>query len=43
MRFVLNIEELASMFHLVSREAVPAPEIQRIESKKAEPPPNLPT
>jgi len=43
MRFILNIEELASMFHLVSREAVPAPEIQRIESKKAEPPPNLPT
>jgi len=42
-RFILNIEELASMFHLVGREAVPAPEIQRIESKKAEPPPNLPT
>jgi len=43
MRFILNIEELASMFHLVGRESVPAPEIQRIESKKAEPPPNLPT
>jgi hypothetical protein len=42
-RFILNIEELASIFHLIGREAVPAPEIVRIESKKAEPPPNLPT
>lgn len=41
--FILNIEELASIFHLVGREAVPAPKIQRIESKKVEPPPNLPT
>jgi hypothetical protein len=40
--FVLNIEELATMFHFVGREAVPAPIIQRVESKKSEPPPNLP-
>ena len=41
-QFVLNIEELATIFHCIGREAVPAPEIQRIESKKSEPPPNLP-
>lgn len=42
MVFVLNLEELASMFHFVGREAMPAPNVQRIESKKAEPPADLP-
>jgi len=41
--FILNTEELATVFHCIGREAVPAPEIQRIESKRSEPPPNLPT
>lgn len=41
--FCLNTEELATIFHCVGRELVPAPVIQRVESKKAEPPPNLPT
>jgi len=40
--FVLNLEELASMFHFVGRTAIPAPNIKRIESKKAEPPADLP-
>ncbi len=41
--FVLNLEELASMFHFVGRSAIPSPNVQRIESKKAEPPTNLPS
>ncbi len=41
--FIFNTEELATIFHCIGREAVPAPEVQRIESKKSEPPPNLPT
>lgn len=41
-RFILNIEELASIYHFVGRDLVPAPLIRRIESKKSEPPPNLP-
>jgi len=40
--FILNTEELASMFHFVGRNAVPAPMIQRVEARKAEPPANLP-
>ncbi len=40
--FILNIEELASMFHFVGRSAVPAPSIKRVEAKKGEPPANLP-
>jgi len=42
MSYILNIEELASMFHIVGRTAIPAPNVQRIESKKAEPPADLP-
>ena len=42
MEFILNIEELASMFHFVGRSAVPAPSIKRVEAKKSEPPVNLP-
>jgi hypothetical protein len=41
-KFVLNTEELATIFHFVGRTNVPAPDIQRIESKKSEPPSNLP-
>ena len=39
---IFNIEELASMYHFVGNKAVPAPMIQRVESKKAEPPATLP-
>jgi hypothetical protein len=41
-KFILNIEELATIFHFVGRTNVPAPMVQRIESKKSEPPFNLP-
>ena len=41
--FVLNIEELATMFHFVGRRESPAPLVQRIEAKKGEPPSSLPT
>jgi len=40
--FVLNIEELASIFHFPGRAVSYAPSLQRIESKKGEPPPYLP-
>lgn len=39
--FVLNAEELATIFHLPGK-AVEAPMLQRIESRKGEPPTNLP-
>lgn len=41
--FVLNIEELASFFHFPSKAAFPASSIPRVETKKAEAPPGLPT
>ena len=40
--FVLNIEELASIYHLPSSK-VETPNIEWVLSKKAEPPQNLPT
>lgn len=40
--FVLNTEELATLFHFPGRIAAPAPSIPRIEAKKGEPPPELP-
>ncbi len=40
---IFNIEELASMFHFIGRAAVPAPMVERVESKKVEPPSILPT
>ncbi len=40
--FVLNIEELASLFHFPSKEAAQAPSLERVESKKGEAPPGLP-
>lgn len=41
--FVLNIEELASLFHFPSEEVAKAPFLERLESKKGEPPTGLPT
>ena len=39
--FVLNTEELATIFHFPGRVSV-TPNFERIESRRAEPPPNLP-
>lgn len=39
--FVLNTEELATLFHFPGKVLV-APGIKRVESRTAEPPPNLP-
>ncbi len=41
--FILNSEELASIFHFPGKLSAPAPFIERIESKKGEAPPGLPT
>jgi len=40
--FVLNTEELASLFHFPGYGSAPAPSLKRIETKKGEPPANLP-
>ena len=40
--FVLNTEELASLFHFPSRRVAPAPGVSRVEAKKGEAPPGLP-
>ena len=40
--FVLNTEELATIFHFPSQTVVPAPALPRIESKKTGPPFGLP-
>ncbi len=40
--FVLNTEELATLFHFPGRMAAPAPSMPRIEAKKGEAPPGLP-
>jgi hypothetical protein len=40
--FVLNIEEMASLFHFPSWVISPVPGVSRIEAKK-KPPPELPT
>ncbi|MEX0918851.1 MAG: hypothetical protein WDZ85_02690 [Candidatus Paceibacterota bacterium] len=39
--FVLNTEELATLYHLPG-QVVETPTFERIESRRAEPPPNLP-
>ena len=40
--FVLNTEELASIYHFPSRAVAPAPTVPRVEAKKGEAPPELP-
>jgi len=41
--FILNTEELASVFHFPGRKVAPAPFVERVEAKKGEAPPGLPT
>jgi len=40
--FMLNTEEVATMFHFPSKAGAPTPTFSRVESKKAGPPPSLP-
>jgi len=40
--FILNTEELASLFHFPGRAVAPVPFVSRIEAKKGEAPPGLP-
>ncbi len=40
--FILNTEELASIYHFPGRTSAPAPFVQRIDTKKGEAPPGLP-
>ncbi|MFH1451182.1 MAG: hypothetical protein ABIF89_01060 [bacterium] len=41
--FILNTEEIASLYHFPSRRVAPASTLMRVGSRKAEAPPNLPT
>lgn len=41
--YTLNTEELATLYHFPGREVAPAPFMRRIEAKKGEAPPELPT
>lgn len=41
--FILNAEELATLFHFPISTAVKSPLLKRVEAKKAEPPINLPS
>jgi len=41
--FILNTEELASLFHFPGRAVAPAPGVSRVEAKRGEAPPELPT
>ncbi|MBI2450016.1 MAG: hypothetical protein HYV47_00610 [Candidatus Nealsonbacteria bacterium] len=40
--FILNTEELATIFHFPGRMVAPAPFVSRVESKRGEAPPGLP-
>jgi len=40
--FILNTEELATLYHFPGRMVAPAPAITRVEAKKGEAPPGLP-
>lgn len=42
-RFLLNVEELATMFHFPGRITTPTVAVPRVEAKKGEAPPELPT
>lgn len=41
-RFVLDAEEIATLYHFPGRMQAPAATLQRVETKKGEAPPNLP-
>jgi hypothetical protein len=41
--FILNSEELATLFHFSGQEVSSAPSVSRIEAKKGQPPAGLPT
>ena len=41
--FILNIEELASLFHFPGMGVTAAPSVSRVEAKRGEAPANLPT
>ena len=41
--FILNTEELATIFHFPGKTVAPAPFVLRVEAKKGEAPPGLPT
>jgi hypothetical protein len=41
--FIMNTEEIASLFHFPSKGAAPSPSVPRIESKRGGGPPTLPT
>ena len=41
--FILNTEEMASIFHFPGQRVASAPSVERIEAKKGEAPPGLPT
>ena len=38
----LNVEELATLFHFPGFEVAPTPQLERLEIRKAPPPPTLP-
>lgn len=40
--YVLNTEELATLFHFPGRAVAPAPSVPRVEAKRGEAPPGLP-
>ncbi|PIQ92904.1 MAG: hypothetical protein COV69_00790 [Parcubacteria group bacterium CG11_big_fil_rev_8_21_14_0_20_39_14] len=40
---ILNAEELATIFHFPGKLVAPAPMVSRVEARKGEPPPTLPT
>lgn len=41
--YVLNVEELATLFHFPSKIVAPAPRVSRVDAKRGESPPGLPT
>ena len=41
--YVLNVEEMATLFHFPSKIVAPAPGVSRVEVKRKEAPPELPT